>query len=536
MIKKCATLYLGYNPKMVWHLILNEANYNRPMKAIYLLFFSMLTVSISNAQQITDGLRYSLEQNLGSARFTALSGAMGALGGDFSAMRDNPAGGAVFLRSNIAISTSLLDVKNTSSYFNHSERSFSDDINLNHMGGIFVFDNIDEDSSFKKFTIGINYDMSRSLDNEIYMAGRGNNSIGNFFLDQAQGISLNLLQLQPGESISDLYRYLGGTMGSTAQNAFLGYQAYLFDALDPSDPSNSSYISNISGERFNQEYLYNSRGYNSKFTINLATQVTNDFYFGVNLNTHAMDFVRNTYFVETNNNPGSIVTGIGFENNLSATGAGISAQFGAIAKVAYNFRFGLNWDTPTWFRVSEMTSQYLESQRLVDQRKITAIVDPRVINVYEDYDLKTPGKIGVSAAYIFGKHGLISFDYSYKDYSNMEFKPTYDAHFRELNNSIKNTLKGASTFKTGAEYRINQLSLRGGFHFEESPYKNDETMGDLIGFSFGTGYNFGGWNLDLAYSRSEQDREMQLYSVGFTDKATINTVYSNFILSLGFDF
>lgn|SRR5690554_3967217 len=506
------------------------------MKAIYLLVFSVLSISISQAQQISDGLRYSLEQNLGSARFTALSGAMGALGGDFSAMGNNPAGGAVFMRSNITISTSLLDISNTSSYFNHSEKSFSNDINLNQIGGVFVFDNPNEDSSFKKFTLGLNYDMSRSLENEIYVAGRGNNTIGNFFLEQAQGIPLNLLELESGESISDLYGYLGETMGSYAQNALLGYQGYLFDAVDPSSSSNSTYLSNVRGNSFDQEYLYRSRGYNSKFTINLATQVTNDFYFGMNLNTHAINFDRSTYFIETNNNPGSMITAIGFENNLSVNGTGVSAQFGAIGKLANNFRFGLNWDTPTWFRISEVTSQYLESRRLVNDRNTTTIVDPRVINVYEDYDIKAPGKLGASAAYVFDQNGLISFDYSYKDYSNMKFKPTSDSHFRDLNWAIENSLKGASTFKAGGEYRIDQLSLRGGFHYEESPYKNNKTVGDLTGFSFGTGYNFGDWNIDFAYSRSEQDRETQLYSVGFTDKAMVNTVYSNFILSMAFNF
>ncbi len=506
------------------------------MKTTYLILISVLSVCVSHAQQITDGLRYSSDQNIGTARFTALSGAMGALGGDFSAMRNNPAGSAVFLRSNISISASFLDTKNTSSYFNNSERSIFNDVNINQAAGVFVFDNPDEESNFQKFTLGINYDMARSFDNELLIAGRGNNTIADFFLAHAQGIPLNLLRLQTGESISDLYGYLGSSMGSSAQNAFLGYQAYLFDPLDPDNPLNTAYIPNIVGNSFDQEYLYRSAGYNSKFTINLGTQVQNDYYFGVNLNTHALEYDSSTYFFETNNNPGSLITAIGFENNLAVSGAGFSAQFGAIVKVANNVRLGLNWDTPTWFRISEATSQYLKSQRSVNDRDLTAIVDPRVINVYEDYNLRTPGKIGVGAAYVFGQNGLLSVDYSYRDHSNMKFKPKSDSYFSELNQTIGNELKGASTLRAGAEYRLNQFSFRGGFHFEESPYRNNKTLGDLMGFSFGTGYNFGTWNLDLAYSRSEQDGEIQMYSVGFTDKATTNSVYSNFILSLGFDF
>ncbi len=506
------------------------------MKAIYILVFSVLSTSILQAQQITDGLRYSTEQNIGTARFTALSGAMGALGGDFSAMRVNPAGGAVFLLSNISISPSLLDTKNNSSYFNNSENSFSDNLYLSQAGGVFVFENPYKESSFKKFTIGVNYDMTSGFDNKTYIAGRGNNSVSNFFLEQAQGMSLDLLQTQQGESISDLYSYLGETRGTSAQNAFLGYQAYLFDALDPSNPSNSVYISNVSGNSFNQEYIDYSNGYNGKFTLNFATQVANDFYFGVNLNTHSIFYEQSTFFVETNSNPGSIVTGIGFENNLTVNGTGVSAQVGAIARVANNFRFGINLDTPTWYRISETTSQYLESRRKVNDRNATTIIDPRILNIYEDYDLKTPGKLGASAAYVFNQNGLISFDYSYKDYASMEFKPSNDAHFRELNRNIENSLKGASSFKAGAEYRIDQVSLRGGFHYEESPYKNKRTVGDLTGFSLGTGYNFGSWNMDFAYSRSEQDKELQFFPIGFTDKAMVNTVYSNYILTISFNF
>lgn len=505
------------------------------MKVVYLLVFTICSFSVLHSQQISDGLRYGTDSNIGSARFTALSGAMGALGGDFSAMRNNPAAGAVFLRSNMSISTSLLDIENNSKYFSNSERSFANDLNLNQVGAIFVFDNPDADSSFKKFTLGVNYDMTRGLENELFVSGRGNTSIGNFFLSQAQGIPLNLLELESGESISDLYRYLGETRGSSAQNAFLGYQGYLFEALDPNS-ANTSYVANFAGSSFDQEYLNRSKGYNSKFTLNFATQISNDFYLGVNLNTHTLDFNRSSYFVEINNNPVSLVNTIGFENNLSSTGTGVSAQIGAIAKVGDNFRFGLNFDTPTWFLISESTTQYLETWRKVDGRNVVAKVDPRIINVYEDYELKTPGKLGASAAYIFGQNGLLSVDYTYKDYSNMTFKPSSDAHFQNLNRSIETLLEGVSTFQAGAEYRIDRLSLRGGFHYEESPYKNNNIMGDLTGFSFGTGYTFGDFNLDLAYSRSEQDREEQFYSIGFTEQAMVNTIYSNFILSLGFNF
>ncbi|MAP81502.1 MAG: transporter [Aequorivita sp.] len=501
-----------------------------------LFIITCLLFTLSNAQNTTDALRAGLDENTGTARFTALSGAMGALGGDFSATAKNPAGSAVFLNSGLTFSTSLFDVENNANYFGNSENSSTVSSAINQMGGVFVINNYKEDSAYKKFTIGFNYDITKNLDNELYIAGTGNTSIGEFFIAQAQGLPLSLLQLQNNESISDLYRYLGENEGTAAQNAFLGYQGYLFDAVDPNNPSNTSYISNIGDGSFKQQYAYLSEGYNSKFTLNMAAQVTNDWFFGINLNTHTIQFRQSSYLLENNNNAGSTITRVGFENNLSVNGAGVSAQIGAITKVVNNLRLGLSLDTPTWFQISEETTQYLESRRVFEGRTTTEYVVPNVVNVYEDYTLRTPAKVTASAAYIFGLDGLISFDYSYKDLGATRYSPSDDSYFRELNNTIKNTLKGVSKINLGGEYRLNELSLRGGIHYEESPYQNTEIMGELFGFSLGAGYNFGSFTGDIAYSRSEQQRNQQLYSIGLTNTAKIDSVYSNFILSLGFNF
>ncbi|MEM0519522.1 MULTISPECIES: OmpP1/FadL family transporter [Aequorivita] len=506
------------------------------MKRISILLATIFTVAFSNAQNITDGLRYSTGENIGTARYTALSGAMGALGGDFSALDVNPAGSAVFLNSSLTFSASLFDIKNESNYFNNNTKSLANNFQLNQLGGVFIINNSNEESDFKKLAIGFNYNISKNFENQLYIEGTGNTSIGDFFLQQAQGLPLNLLQLQGIETISSLYQYLGESKGTTAQNAFLGYQAYLFDAVDPNNPSNTDYVSNIANGSFKQQYAYLSEGYNSKFTVNLASQITDHLYFGVNVNTHTIFFNQSSFLLETNNNSGSTINSIGFENNLTVNGAGISAQFGAIAKVANNLRLGLSFDTPTWYQISEETTQYLESRRVFEGQSTTQIINPRVINVFEDYTLKTPAKATASAAYIFGQNGLISFDYSFKDYGSIKYSPTHDSFFRDLNNTVENTLKATSEYRAGGEYRVNQLSLRGGIHYEESPYKNTEILGDVFGFSLGAGYNFGSFTGDLAYSRSEQKRNQQLYSIGLTDTAEINSVYNNFVLSLGFNF
>ncbi|MFT5102837.1 MAG: hypothetical protein ACI86C_000483 [Candidatus Latescibacterota bacterium] len=505
------------------------------MKKISALIIATLSMTIGNAQNITDGLRYAEESLLGTARYTAMSGAFGALGGDFSAMAINPAGSAVFLNNNASISLALIDRENSTRYFNNPNRSFDTDVNVSNAGAVFVFDHPDEASPWKKFTLGVNYNISRNLSDHIFVSGTGNQSIDSFFLEQAQGLPLNLLELQPGESISDLYQYLGETHGVGAQNALLGFQGYIFDPVDGGNPMNTQYVSNIASGAFDHQYSKFSEGYVGKYTFNMAVQYTDNFFFGLNLNSHIIDYSQSTLLLENNNNEGSLVNTVLFENNLAVLGAGFSAQLGGIGKLSENVRVGLSYDTPTWYRISEETTQYLETDRKVDNQVINEIIDPRVLNIYEDYDLRTPGKVGLSAAYIFDQKGLISIDYSYKNYGEIKFGPDNDPVFIEQNNLISNTLAGASSIKVGGEYRFQELSFRAGFRYEESPYEDKDIMGDLEGFSVGIGYNFGNYNFDMAYARAEQTRNQQLYSVGLTDTASIDTVYRNIIFTLGFN-
>jgi long-subunit fatty acid transport protein len=162
------------------------------------------------------------------------------------------------------------------------------------------------------------------------------------------------------------------------------------------------------------------------------------------------------------------------------------------------------------------------------------VVNPNIVNVYPDYTLKTPGKLTGSLAVLFGNSGLISFDYSYKDYSTTEFRPKNEPDFGFQNEIISDELQAASTFRVGGEYRINNWSLRGGYRFEQSPYANETTVGNLNGYSAGLGYDFGSMKLDLAYTNSSYQENPRLYEVGLTNTATIDRDISNVILSLSF--
>lgn len=502
------------------------------MKKIVLTVAAIFAVGVLFAQNIDDALRYSSTNTTGTARFSALGGAFGALGGDLSAININPASGAVFTRNTTSFTLSSDNTTNEVLYFDGSSKSTDDDFSFNQVGGVFIFDTNPE-GTWKKFSLGFNYDRTQNFDDRFVASGTGNTSIASYFLNFAQGVPLDLLELRDDETIADLYQFLGENEGFGAQQAFLGFQSFLIDPV-AFDATNTNYISNVAGNVFEQDYTFISDGYNGKAAFNIAAQYRDNLYLGLNLNSHFFDYEQSTILRERNSAEASVVNAVRFENNLRTYGSGFSFQLGAIQKIGDNLRVGLTYDSPTWLTISEEGNQRVISDRVVAENVITTDVNPRVTNIFQDYQLTTPAKYTGSIAYLFGAQGLLSFDYVYTDYTQLTFRPKNDTFFSTQNALIDTSLRAAATYKLGGEYRFKQWSFRGGYSLTESPYEDQKTIGDLTGYSLGLGYNFGEIKLDFAYQNQEQDRNQSLYSTGLTSQAGVSRTNQNIIATLTF--
>ncbi|WP_103865661.1 OmpP1/FadL family transporter [Aquimarina sp. I32.4] len=505
------------------------------MKKLF-LFIGILSMSFLNAQDINDALRYSQQNILGSARYRGMSGAFGALGGDISALQINPAGSAVFLNSFGSITISSRNINNDANYLGTLNNRNSSNLNFNQIGAIFVYNNYQDDDSsgINKISLGLTYDQTTDNANKLFTNGQSNTSIESFFRTEAQGLPLNLISRRAGESISGHYNYLGEQEGYAAQQAFLGREAFIIEERD-SIPNNTSYISNIAPGNFDQEYFTESTGLNGKFTINGGMQINKGFYIGVNLNTHFINYDRVTEFYESNNNTGSIINEVIFTNKLSTTGAGLSAQIGGIAKISNMIRLGASLESPTVYYIEEETIQQLETYSR--DRNETYFTDPDVINIFPEYRLRTPAKATGSIAFLFGKQGLISLDYAYKDYSTTKLSSDEGISFTNTNREIDRNLQGTSTVRIGTEWRHGNWSVRGGYVFEESPYKNELVMGDKTGFSLGTGFDFGKFKFDIAYDYSEQEYTESFYpNSGFSNFTSVDNYTENLTFTLGMNF
>ena len=505
-------------------------------KCISIILMLVANYSL-HSQTISDALLYANDNLSGTARFRSMSGAFGALGGDFSSINVNPAGSAVFLNNQVSFTLTNFNIRNKSNYFGTEVATENNAFDINQAGGILVFDNQNSSNDWKKIVFAVNYENSSNLDNSYDTFGTNpTNSVANYFLSYANpGLYNSIVPISlltdPNTHYEDL--------DIRNQQAYLGFQGYVINA-DLNNTNNGNYVSNVPSGSFYHENYTDSRGLNGKVSVNFATQYKDKFYFGLNLNSHFTDYTKITRFYEDNNN--STNTGLKnlyFENYQNTYGNGFSFQLGAIAKVTTKLRTGLSYESPTWYRLTDEKQQILQTTGFnygnpANPGLSSQTVDSNYLLIYPEYKLQTPSKWTGSLAYVFGKQGLISVDYSMKNYSKTRFAPN-DSFFRPLNASIDAQLHSANEFRIGGEYRIKQWSLRGGYRYEESPYRDKKIVGDLAAFSTGFGYNFGTTRLDMAYAYSQRKSQQSFFSQGFTDGPEVTTKNNTISLTLVFE-
>ena len=110
-------------------------------KTLLLALFCAVTLpGISQSLGYQDlGLLFSNENSLGTARYNAMSGAFGALGGDLSAIRINPAGGAVYKFSEASASANSRNTSIENVYYGNSNTTKDNLFGLSQSGVVFVF-------------------------------------------------------------------------------------------------------------------------------------------------------------------------------------------------------------------------------------------------------------------------------------------------------------------------------------------------------------------------------------------------------------
>lgn len=469
------------------------------MKKIILLMLSVFALSsMSFAQTTSEAYLFSNNQLYGTARFSGLSGAFGALGGDLSAISQNPAASAVFKQSFGSVTLSGNNNDAEINYFDRTTESEDSVFSFDQIGGVLILKENDHNTRVNKIALAFNYNKTNDFDQSYTISGAPGNTIGDFFVGQANGIPSRDLGVFNGESVADAYIAIGNTpeYGAVGQQAFLGFQSGIIDPLNVDDANGLTYVSNSNGSITNQNIQIESSGSAGKLSFNLAAAYESGLHLGGNLNLHTFNRKKDVVFVEENNF-GRVEYNISEDN----VGTGISGDIGLLYKLKGNLRLGLVYQTPIYYSIVTDVDQFITNDLVVDPTEAseTFNVDPAVIFENELYTLRTPGKFAVSAAYVLGKKGLLSFEYSSQDFANTEYGDNFSGA-DEINNLIESTFERVNTFRLGGEIRNENWTFRGGLSKSTSPYKNDNLGGESEGFSVGTGYDGGQWRIDVSYN------------------------------------
>lgn len=454
------------------------------MKHLFASAILFATIFASNAQSLGYqdlGILFSQNDNNGTARFIAMGGAFGALGGDISSININPAGISVFNNSLFSGSFNSRSSDITSNYYGNKLITQDQFINLSQAGAVLIFEN-SYASDWDKFAIGFNYRITKDFNDGFF----------------AQGNS-----------------------------RFATFQDF------PLDINNPTLVYNIADEqRFNTIF----GGQLSEFNMAFSSVYQNKLHLGLGLNFYDLNFNQRSNLTEFNSDAnGNELDANLYQENFTA-GTGFSMNAGFIYKLNQSFRFGLSYQTPTWF------SEIIEDSNIVNNDGFFGDTEIAVSNdnvIYDNtaggffptqsliYRLKTPSKFTASTAFIFGKSGLLSFDYTNMNYTRTKLS---GANFSQENLAFQNDYVNTHNFSLGTEWRFDKFSVRGGYRFEQSPDGFAIDSDNFNEYSLGAGYNFGNFKLDFAYRNNNRTAAYNFYS-GFDGINPTNLTLDNRIFT-----
>lgn len=519
-------------------------------KYITLSLFTLGFGTIAHSQTVMDFremhandiMRYSESEIRGTARFKAMGGAMGALGGDQSAIGINPAGGAIFSDTQASL-TLYNDIRQTSApnqtdKGTHNRNRFD----VEQIGTTLVYYNGNTASKWKKHTFSINYQTQNNYNSRMRFTGNSENGLSDYFAgfaNEGNGTNIDWLTLQSGESVTDLYSTLFYEYGYGAQQSFLGYNGWF---INPDEDNAGYYNSNSDADSYEHFMRRNTKGYRSAIEGSFAIQYTDKWFFGLGVNFGLIDYYQYQNLSEAGIGTSTGMANANFMNELRTYGTSIALNAGVIYQALPNWRVGLAYHSPNWTHLSDDVRQGVDYQ-LTQNGNLTedGSIYPYFTNLYEDYRFRAPGKWVASTAVVLGGKAAINVDYTLRDYRNIHLKDSYrfvadNMRMQQLNNYFEDEMQLTSEVRVGAEYLYKNLSLRAGYNYAQTPYKNNAAFGDTQGVGAGFGLTFDHFRVDMAYNYTQLKRGAELASSAINTIAPLTIKNHGISLGLVYNF
>lgn len=523
------------------------------------------------AQTAIDAMQISRDELRGTARFMSMGGAFGALGGDLSTLSQNPAGLGIYRSSEVGVT---LDIDIMSSKSQSSAGSASQSLTKAYCPNFGYVGSWKTDSEVMTyFNWGVTYARVQNYDRryrgQMPLSG---NSLSNYVASYSGGWTENEL-------------YSGNYNNPYSDTAAPWMSILMYNGMEINPTGSSSYIG-LAEQGYTTGlagYYIDQRGYKDEYSINLGGNFINKVYWGIGIGIVDVDMEQRTTYGESlddANVPYKASSGYGIRPGYAdydldsynhVWGTGVNVKLGVIVKPVNELRLGLYVHTPTWYTLSQEGSASIygdftstNSDGSVNRVTTDTWTNNGMLN-YFDWNLKSPWKLGVSAAGVLGTKAIISADYEYRPYQSMRltFPDGWDVDI--ANDDAKNYYQATNTLRLGAEYRVTpSFSVRAGYSYISSPVKGQSEVSSLLAspttridtdgdydtqttpsfrmdhstnyITCGLGYRYQMFYIDAAYVYRTHKSTFYAWSSNEAPTASITDHDSNIVISAGLRF
>ena len=528
----------------------------------YIFSFAICCIAlIVNAQYTFDALQLSQTELRGTSRFMSMGGAFGALGGDLSAINQNPAGIGVYRSHDIGVTINL-DLN--SSQAEGNDKVNETKFNVNNFGYVGVL-KLDSET-MPNLNWGISFNRNNSFNRHSKGAAYAiPTSITNYFADQANADGVTASDLDPSDpNIDPFYD------GYAKWNQIVAYRTYLMNPVN-----NAGTMFNglgFDGTYGDAEFEIEERGHTDEFTISLGGNIANTLYWGMSLGINDLLYEYNRYYGEALQNtvvydapddPDAVFVdgnaNLGIVDWNRTTGTGYNFKFGVILKPVNAIRFGLAFHTPTYYDMKDTYSSVMVGDFYGDN-----VLDPKGYSIEEStpvnsnyYKIRTPWHFIGSIAGVIGTKGILSADYEYVGNTNIRLLDNYGNEFGGAKKEIEDYLTASHIIRVGGELRVSpNFSLRAGYSYQTSnasdDVKNDKLFvavgGNSPAYSYdnsvqnitaGFGYHYKNVYFDMAYVHKYRQNTYNAFPLddyGYNVKWDVKDHTNRMTATLGFRF
>ena len=447
------------------------------------------------SQSQLDAYNFSQRDLNGTARYLSMGGAFGALGGDVSAIHTNPAGLAIYRSSEVVTTLSLSSVSAQTDWLGSKVDDGRTKMSFDNIAYVGYFPTANEEGVLG-WNVGFSYNRLKNYTRNytVSMNGAMNTSLSDYVAMRASGLPSGMLP--PGTNY-DPYSEFGDWL------SVLGYNAGYIHAYDDNKSEYySAFGENVRDEETGNTYWnpylldggqlqVSERGSIDQYDLAFGMNISDIVMLGATVAITDLDYRYQSTYDEGFTNGNSLY----LDNYLETDGTGYSLNVGAIVRPVDFLRFGVAYNSPTWYKMTDhyygeagsyVTFSDLETGGLQERSS-----DAHTPDAYSDYEFRSPDKWIFSAAAILGTTALISVDYELTNYQKMRMYDQDGNSNVDTNQDIMDNFKMGNTIKVGAEFKATpQFAVRAGFAYSDSPMKDPLKDSDIEIFTVGTIPNY----------------------------------------------